>query len=125
VETKPDAACSASRLTPHASPRFRALPPLALYIHIPWCARKCPYCDFNSHAARGAVPEDRYVAALVADLDQALPLVRGRRIRSVFFGGGTPSLFPARCIAETLAAVRARIPALSRRKNSTTFARPE
>src|SRR5687768_8374114 len=75
------------------SPHFRALPPLSLYIHIPWCARKCPYCDFNSHEARAAVPEDRYVAALVADLEHALPAVWGRRVHSVFLGGGTPSLF--------------------------------
>jgi len=100
----------ASPITHHASPRFRALPPLSLYVHIPWCARKCPYCDFNSHEARSAVPEARYVAALVADLDQALPLVWGRRVSSVFFGGGTPSLFSARGIDAVLAAVRARLP---------------
>ena len=94
-ETSPLAAIPASRLTPDASPRFRALPPLSLYIHIPWCARKCPYCDFNSHEARAAAPEERYVAALVADLEQALPRVWGRRVTSVFFGGGTPSLFSA------------------------------
>jgi coproporphyrinogen III oxidase-like Fe-S oxidoreductase len=97
-------------LRPSTLPHFRALPPLSLYIHIPWCARKCPYCDFNSHEARGAMPEERYVAALVADLEQALPLVWGRRIYSVFFGGGTPSLFPARAIDAVLAAVRARLP---------------
>jgi putative oxygen-independent coproporphyrinogen III oxidase len=90
-------------------PRFRALPPLSLYIHIPWCARKCPYCDFNSHEARGAVPEARYVAALISDLERALPQVWGRRIHSVFFGGGTPSLFSARSIDAVLAAVRARL----------------
>ncbi|MBI1965944.1 MAG: oxygen-independent coproporphyrinogen III oxidase-like protein [Betaproteobacteria bacterium] len=105
VVTKP------SSLIPHPpSPRFAALPPLALYIHIPWCARKCPYCDFNSHEARGAVPEARYVAALLADLEQALPAVWGRRVYSVFFGGGTPSLFSARTIDAVLAAVRARLP---------------
>ena len=91
-------------------PVFRALPPLSLYIHIPFCARKCPYCDFNSHEARGALPEERYVAALVTDLEQALPLVWGRRVGSVFFGGGTPSLFSARSIDAVLAAVRARLP---------------
>src|SRR6185436_19863605 len=100
----------ASRVTRHASPVFRALPPLSLYIHIPFCARKCPYCDFNSHEARGALPEERYVAALVADLEQALPLVWGRRVGSVFFGGGTPSLFSAVGIDAILAAVRARLP---------------
>jgi oxygen-independent coproporphyrinogen-3 oxidase len=76
---------------------------------MPWCARKCPYCDFNSHEARGAVPEARYVAALIADLERALPQVWGRRIHSVFFGGGTPSLFSARSIDAVLAAVRARL----------------
>ncbi len=100
-----------SALIPHpSSPRFAALPPLALYIHIPWCVRKCPYCDFNSHEAREAVPEARYVAALLADLEQALPSVWGRRVYSVFFGGGTPSLFSARSIDAVLAAVRARLP---------------
>src|SRR5688572_2154966 len=93
---------------PH-SPRFKALPPLSLYIHIPWCARKCPYCDFNSHEARAAVPEERYVAALIADLEQSLPRVWGRRVHSVFFGGGTPSLFSARGIDAILTAARARL----------------
>ena len=99
-------------LNPRSSilnPAFRALPPLSLYVHIPWCARKCPYCDFNSHEARAAIPEDRYVAALVADLEQALPLVWGRRVHSVFFGGGTPSLFSVRSIDAILTAVRARL----------------
>lgn len=85
------------------------LPPLALYIHLPWCVRKCPYCDFNSHEARGAPPEARYVAALVADLEQALPQVWGRRAYTVFFGGGTPSLFSAAAIDSILAAVRSRL----------------
>ena len=92
-----------------SSIHFRALPPLSLYIHIPWCARKCPYCDFNSHEARAPAPEERYVAALIADLELALPQVWGRRITSVFFGGGTPSLFSARSIDTILAAVRARL----------------
>jgi coproporphyrinogen III oxidase-like Fe-S oxidoreductase len=95
--------------TGHSSLRFRALPPLSLYIHIPWCARKCPYCDFNSHEARGALPEDRYVGALLTDLEQALPQVWGRRVHSVFLGGGTPSLFSARSIDAILSAVRARL----------------
>ena len=99
-----------SPITLHSSPVFKALPPLALYIHIPWCVRKCPYCDFNSHEAREAVPEGRYVAALLADLEQALPSVWGRRVYSVFFGGGTPSLFSAQSIDAVLAAVRARLP---------------
>src|SRR5690606_17417417 len=69
-------------------------PPLSLYVHLPWCVRKCPYCDFNSHQARGALPFDAYVDALLADLDHDLPLAWGRTVHSVFFGGGTPSLFP-------------------------------
>jgi oxygen-independent coproporphyrinogen-3 oxidase len=76
---------------------------------MPWCARKCPYCDFNSHEARGAVPEERYVEALIADLDRALPEVWGRRVTSIFFGGGTPSLFSARSVDAILSAVRARV----------------
>ncbi len=92
------------------SPSFKALPPLALYIHIPWCVRKCPYCDFNSHAANGPLPEEHYVDALIADLEAALPLVWGRRIYSIFFGGGTPSLFAPASIDRLLAAVRARMP---------------
>jgi putative oxygen-independent coproporphyrinogen III oxidase len=91
-------------------PRFKALPPLSLYIHVPWCVRKCPYCDFNSHEARGGVPEERYVAALTADLDAALPLVWGRRFYTVFLGGGTPSLLSAAAIDAILSAVRARVP---------------
>jgi coproporphyrinogen III oxidase-like Fe-S oxidoreductase len=91
------------------SPSFKALPPLSLYIHIPWCVKKCPYCDFNSHEARAAVPEERYVAALVADLEHALPAVWGRRVQTVFLGGGTPSLFSARSIDAILAAARARL----------------
>lgn len=92
---------------------FRVLPPLALYIHIPWCVRKCPYCDFNSHEARAGVPEQEYIAALTADLEQALPLVWGRKVYSVFFGGGTPSLFSAQGIDAILAMVRARLPLAS------------
>ena len=85
------------------------LPPLSLYIHIPWCVRKCPYCDFNSHEAGGSAPERRYVDALISDLDHSLPKIWGRHVYSIFFGGGTPSLFSARAIDEILAAVRARV----------------
>jgi putative oxygen-independent coproporphyrinogen III oxidase len=92
------------------NPVFKALPPLSLYIHIPWCVRKCPYCDFNSHEARDAVPEERYVDALIADLEAALPLIWGRKVYTVFFGGGTPSIFSAAAIERILAAVRARVP---------------
>ncbi|MGZ8154906.1 MAG: radical SAM family heme chaperone HemW [Burkholderiales bacterium] len=94
-------------------PKFSALPPLSLYIHVPWCVRKCPYCDFNSHEVRGELPEAAYVDALVADLDQALPLIWGRRVYTVFFGGGTPSLFTAEAIERLLSAVRARVPLAS------------
>jgi oxygen-independent coproporphyrinogen-3 oxidase len=91
-------------------PRFQILPPLSLYIHVPWCVRKCPYCDFNSHEARGEVPEDAYIAALIADLDHALPLVWGRRVYTIFLGGGTPSLLSAAAVEALLSAVRARVP---------------
>jgi len=89
---------------------FRALPPLSLYIHIPWCVRKCPYCDFNSHETRGALPEQEYVAALIRDLELALPLVWGRKVYAVFFGGGTPSLLSGESIAEILRNVRMLLP---------------
>jgi putative oxygen-independent coproporphyrinogen III oxidase len=92
------------------TPRFAALPPLALYVHIPWCLKKCPYCDFNSHERRGEIPEAAYVDALIADLEFALPSIWGRRVGSVFFGGGTPSLFSPDAIDRILAAVRARVP---------------
>src|ERR1044071_9077042 len=90
-------------------PKFAALPPLALYVHIPWCLRKCPYCDFNSHEARTEVPVDRYVDALLADLELALPSIWGRRVGTVFMGGGTPSLFGADAIDRLLAGIRARV----------------
>ena len=93
-----------------SKPRFIALPPLALYVHVPWCVRKCPYCDFNSHAAPEALPEDPYVDALIADLETALPLVWGRKVGSIFIGGGTPSMFSAAAIDRLLAAIRARLP---------------
>ncbi|MDQ3056832.1 MAG: radical SAM family heme chaperone HemW [Pseudomonadota bacterium] len=84
-------------------------PPLSLYIHLPWCVRKCPYCDFNSHERRGALPFDAYVDALIADLDFDLPLVWGRTVNSVFFGGGTPSLFPPEAVDRILQAASARL----------------
>ena len=77
-------------------------PPLSLYVHFPWCVSKCPYCDFNSHALQGELPAERYIAALEADLETQAPLVAGRPIVSVFFGGGTPSLFPPEAIARVL-----------------------
>lgn len=89
---------------------FQALPPLSLYIHIPWCVRKCPYCDFNSHEARGAFPEKQYVAALIRDLELALPQIWGRKVYMVFFGGGTPSLLSGESVAEILRQVRMLLP---------------
>jgi putative oxygen-independent coproporphyrinogen III oxidase len=87
-----------------------ALPPLALYVHLPWCLKKCPYCDFNSHERNGELPQARYLDALVADLEAALPQVWGRRVISVFIGGGTPSLFSPDGIARLIADIRARLP---------------
>ena len=102
---------------------FQALPPLSLYIHIPWCVRKCPYCDFNSHEARlpspaggrggggeGSIPEREYVAALIRDLEMALPQIWGRKVYTVFFGGGTPSLLSGESVAEILRNVRMLLP---------------
>jgi len=86
--------------------RLASLPPLALYIHVPWCLKKCPYCDFNSHEAGGEVPESRYVDAVVADLEASVPKVWGRRVHAIFLGGGTPSLFSARAIDRLLTAAR-------------------
>jgi putative oxygen-independent coproporphyrinogen III oxidase len=84
-------------------------PPLSLYIHLPWCVRKCPYCDFNSHAAQG-IPEAAYIDALLLDLERALPDIWGRKIHTVFFGGGTPSLFSAEGIDRILTGVRTLTP---------------
>ena len=103
----PVAVLSAETLT---RPQFKALPPLSLYVHIPWCLKKCPYCDFNSHEAHETPPEDAYVDALIADLEHALPSIWGRKVGSVFIGGGTPSLFSAEAIGALLSAVRARVP---------------
>jgi len=86
------------------------LPPLSLYIHLPWCVAKCPYCDFNSHALKGEVPEAAYVDALLADLELDLPRVWGRTVHSVFLGGGTPSLFSGAAMDRLLAGVRALLP---------------
>jgi oxygen-independent coproporphyrinogen-3 oxidase len=89
---------------------FHALPPLSLYMHIPWCVRKCPYCDFNSHEGRGALPEQEYVAALVRDLEMALPQIWGRKVYTIFLGGGTPSLLSGESVAEILRNVRMLLP---------------
>jgi oxygen-independent coproporphyrinogen-3 oxidase len=90
--------------------RFTALPPLSLYVHIPWCLRKCPYCDFNSHEAPAEVPEKAYIQALVADLSYDLPRVWGRPVESIFIGGGTPSLFSPEAFDELLSHIRALLP---------------
>ncbi|CAM5193381.1 hypothetical protein ALON55S_01228 [Alishewanella longhuensis] len=82
------------------------LPPLSLYIHIPWCVQKCPYCDFNSHAVKQGIPEQEYIAHLLADLRQDLPLVIGRPLHSIFIGGGTPSVFSAAGIKQILDGVK-------------------
>ncbi|QGZ39215.1 oxygen-independent coproporphyrinogen-3 oxidase [Pseudoduganella flava] len=87
-----------------------ALPPLALYVHWPWCVRKCPYCDFNSHEAKGEVPEKEYLDALRADLEMALPLIWGRKIHTVFIGGGTPSLMSAAGLDRLLSDLRTLLP---------------
>lgn len=84
--------------------------PLALYVHIPWCVRKCPYCDFNSHESKSEIPEAQYVDTLLRDLEQDLPRVWGRRISSIFFGGGTPSLFSPEAIDRLLSGIRALLP---------------
>lgn len=89
---------------------FKALPPLSLYVHIPWCVRKCPYCDFNSHELRGELPETQYVQALLADLEVALPQIWGRRVHTVFLGGGTPSLLSPGALDALLSGIRARLP---------------
>jgi len=90
--------------------RFSSLPPLSLYVHLPWCVRKCPYCDFNSHALRDELPQNEYVAALLRDLEHDLPRVWGRTVHSVFLGGGTPSLFDPEHIDRLLSGIRARLP---------------
>ena len=87
-----------------------ALPPLALYVHIPWCVKKCPYCDFNSHEAREDIPEQQYIDTLFRDLEQALPQVWGRKVYTIFFGGGTPSLLSAEGLDRLMAGLRARLP---------------
>jgi putative oxygen-independent coproporphyrinogen III oxidase len=87
-----------------------AMPPLTLYIHVPWCVRKCPYCDFNSHRAPEVIPEEAYLDALAADLEQGLPLIWGRQIHAVFIGGGTPSLLSSQAIDRLLAMIRAYLP---------------
>ena len=91
--------------------QLSALPPLSLYVHLPWCIKKCPYCDFNSHETpQNGLPEQRYADAVIADLEAALPLIWGRTIHSIFIGGGTPSLFAPATIDRLLGDIRARLP---------------
>ncbi|MDT8992433.1 radical SAM family heme chaperone HemW [Curvibacter sp. APW13] len=109
--------------------QLQALPPLALYVHLPWCIKKCPYCDFNSHAQdKAGLEQGRYIAALMADLEAALPSIWGRPVHSVFLGGGTPSLFEPEAIDTLLAGLRARLPLepgceISMEANPGTFER--
>ena len=90
-------------------PRLSALPPLSVYVHVPWCVRKCPYCDFNSHEQPAVLPEARYLDALQSDLEQALPDIWGRQVHTVFIGGGTPSLLSAEGIDRLLAMLRSHL----------------
>jgi putative oxygen-independent coproporphyrinogen III oxidase len=89
--------------------QLAALPPLSLYVHLPWCLKKCPYCDFNSHEAQSDLPERQYLDALMADLEASLPLIWGRTVHSIFIGGGTPSLFSPQAIDRLLGDIRARL----------------
>ncbi len=89
--------------------RLKSLPPLSLYVHLPWCIKKCPYCDFNSHEVASEMPEQRYIDALMADLESSLPLIWGRTVQSIFIGGGTPSLFSPAAIDRLLGDIRARL----------------
>jgi putative oxygen-independent coproporphyrinogen III oxidase len=109
AEPRSPAASALKYLQPGAL-NLAALPPLSLYIHFPWCVRKCPYCDFNSHEARGELPEEEYLDALRLDLEQSLPLVWGRKIYTVFIGGGTPSLMSAKGLDRLLSDVRTLLP---------------
>lgn len=132
AEAAQDVHAQAYDLAHHMRPgvlQLPALPPLSLYLHLPWCLRKCPYCDFNSHAApSGELPQAAYIDALIADLEGALPLVWGRPVHSIFMGGGTPSLFAPQEIDRLLSAVRARLPLtpdceISMEANPGTFER--
>src|SRR5450830_341771 len=109
--TTSDAAGAALKYLQGGSLNLTALPPLSLYIHFPWCVKKCPYCDFNSHEAKGGgFPEKEYLDALRADLEMALPLIWGRKIYTVFIGGGTPSLMSAAGLDRLLSDLRTLLP---------------
>jgi putative oxygen-independent coproporphyrinogen III oxidase len=109
TKTRSPAAVGLQYLQP-GSLNLAALPPLSLYIHFPWCVRKCPYCDFNSHEARGAFPEKAYLDAVRLDLEQSLPLIWGRKIYTIFIGGGTPSLMSAAGLDRLMSDVRTLLP---------------
>ena len=89
---------------------FTSLPPLSLYIHVPWCVRKCPYCDFNSHTYKDSIPESEYIDALLSDLAEEMPSVWGRQLTSIFIGGGTPSLLSPQSYEKLFSGIRALIP---------------
>ncbi|MDR3367686.1 radical SAM family heme chaperone HemW [Rhodoferax sp.] len=117
IPIKPDSATSDVAIQPHDIQHYMrpgtlqlgSLPPLSLYVHLPWCLKKCPYCDFNSHEMRAAdLPEQAYLNALMADLESSLPLIWGRSVQSIFIGGGTPSLFSPQAIDQLLGGIRAR-----------------
>ena len=108
-EPRSPAASALQYLQPGAL-NLTALPPLSLYVHFPWCVRKCPYCDFNSHEAKGEFPEEEYLAAVRLDLEQSLPLIWGRKIYTIFIGGGTPSLMSAKGLDRLLSDVRTLLP---------------
>lgn len=118
IPIKPDTAQTLQTLPARAAETYlqpgilnlSALPPLSLYVHFPWCVRKCPYCDFNSHEASGTLPEKEYLDALRADLEQALPLIWGRKIYTIFIGGGTPSLLSAAGLDRLLSDLRTLLP---------------
>ncbi|MGS0742750.1 radical SAM family heme chaperone HemW [Glaciimonas sp. GG7] len=110
VETLDGAAQAALAYLKPGALNLSALPPLSLYVHFPWCVKKCPYCDFNSHEAKGGFPEEEYLDALRADLENALPLIWGRKVYSIFIGGGTPSLMSAAGLDRLMSDIRALLP---------------
>lgn len=118
ISIQPESGATDTQVPPHdiqhymraGTLQLQTLPPLSLYIHLPWCLKKCPYCDFNSHELRATeLPEPAYLNALLADLESALPLIWGRSVQTVFIGGGTPSLFSPQAIDQLISGIRARI----------------
>jgi putative oxygen-independent coproporphyrinogen III oxidase len=109
-EARPAAAQVATAYLKPGAINLTALPPLSLYVHIPWCVRKCPYCDFNSHEAKDGFPEQEYLDALRTDLEMALPLIWGRKIYTIFIGGGTPSLLSAKGLDRLMSDIRSLLP---------------